>query len=125
MKTKKEIIEETVAYYSENINRRAFSLNGGCSYIDKKGRMCAVGRCAVAPKDLEVLSIRNKFGGVINLFSHRKIDPYLKKEYQGHDLEFWDAIQTLHDISSHWSKTGLSKSGEKYVERIITQFANQ
>lgn len=42
MKTKLEIIEETVQYYSEDVTRRASDSSGVCEYYTFDGRMCAV-----------------------------------------------------------------------------------
>lgn len=46
-----EIINETVAYYSEDTSRRGITYTGfgdlKCVYITAGGQMCAVGRCLI------------------------------------------------------------------------------
>ena len=48
---KLEILEETIAYYSEDPNRRSISEDGdGCYYLHpENGNRCAVGRCLTRP----------------------------------------------------------------------------
>ena len=45
MKTKLEIIEETVEYYTTERNSRAVDDNEDCVYNATDGSHCAVGRC--------------------------------------------------------------------------------
>lgn len=111
MKTKLEIINETVEYYSEDVSRRATNDKGRCEYYIN-GKMCAFGRCMINPQfkyvsDDPTLGIKNV-----------DQDPLLKKEYRGHENEFWVDLQNLHDNQYHWDKGGLTEFGQKYVEKL-------
>ncbi len=106
-KTKREIIEETVAAY--NYNSRAISNMGHCVIQTNDGRKCAVGRCMT---DAAALALINTTG------PEHDFDEYLKPEYHGHNWKFWRDLQTLHDDPIHWLPTGISGSGEEFVNAL-------
>lgn len=118
MKTKLEIIEETVAYYSEDVRRRAAKGGSDCQYYDNEtGAMCAVGRCMTNPKEYA--------GVVINAEDLIAENPQvLKAEYQGHEAEFWEDIQHLHDSHWYWSDEGITERGLRRVEQTKERWAN-
>ena len=108
MKTKTEIIDETVAYYSEDPpGRRGVSLYGFCVFLTSDGKMCAVGRCMIAPE----------VNGVI-VDDRERLDNRLKPEYRGHDKEFWRSLQIFHDDFWSWNEEGLTKDGFTNLERL-------
>lgn len=116
MKTRKEIIDETVAYYSEDTSRRAMNVNGYCEYETSDGRMCAVGRCMKKkvrtdlPENCDIQSIRDTY--------YCALDKAFKKPYRGHSLDFWMDLQALHDYSDYWNKKGLTRKGKIEVQRL-------
>lgn len=88
--TKQEIIEETVEYYKNN--PFGYNLNTGkCVYRGPEGQMCAVGRCLVHPE-----LYGNEDISAHSLLVHNT-DNSLKEEYQGHQPEFWNRLQSFHD----------------------------
>lgn len=112
MKTKLEIIDETINYF--NLGNRAVDAGGACKYVTRQGRNCAVGRCMVAPDPYmwgcaRLISIN---GIRVNLEST------LKPEYQGHSVKFWVDLQALHDNRSYWNEAGLSNYGVVEVEKL-------
>lgn len=111
MKTKTEIINETVLYYSEDVNRRSISEQGGCSYLNHEGKMCAVGRC-FTEEGLE------KYGNASNFFGLNMIDSF-KEEYKVYDTGFWEDLQKLHDYSGNWTSVGLSNKGRESVNYLL------
>lgn len=113
MKTAREIIEETAAFYtSEN---RAKPDNGRrCQYLTKDGRMCAVGRCLTDPARIE--------GNYIFLQSIPNLDDELKPEYRGHPINFWQDLQRLHDYTFNWNNEGLSNDGESVRNRLLEKW---
>lgn len=116
--TKHQIIDETVAYYSEDIGRRAVNEVGGCVYFHgKTGNMCAVGRCANEPKYLNPDLF---FTSLSDTLSDEEI---FKTEYQGHEPEFWAELQKLHDNKRYWNDGGLTEYGQKTVQRLKERFA--
>ena len=118
-KTKLEIINETVDFYSQDVSRRAI-LNGSYAYLTKDGKMCAVGRCMKRPR------LRTSKSRIFNYAKalctedgiNQDLEPLLKKAYLGHDILFWKELQRLHDVSSHWCDTGLTEFGKRYVENM-------
>ena len=117
MKSKKEIIEETVAYIQAN--GRAVELYVGttrttCKYLTKDNKMCAVGRCLIDPESAPT-------GTVVRFFP--RLDSLLKPEYRGHPLVFWTDLQRLHDTTAHWDvcdgETRLSEEGKKWVDSCL------
>lgn len=116
-KTKLEIINETVAYYSEDPRRRAFS-GMSCRYITRDGKMCAFGRCEVDPNINEEADVRGRFRDRFEL-----MDVALKIEYRGHQISFWEDIQRLHDNKSHWNESGLSDSGMIHVQILKEKYS--
>lgn len=94
MKTKTKIINETVAYYSEDTSRRAVAL-GACFYYGNGGRMCAVGRCLIDPKAIQKLIKEKGYGDtdIVTLASVTDFQSSLKEEYRGHDVNFWESLQ--------------------------------
>lgn len=106
--TKHEIIDETVAYYSEDPKRRAFNGSDCMYFIPESGNMCAVGRCLKNPSDL--------IGKTINADDLLEgNDSLLKLEYQGHDARFWQDLQWLHDRKEFWCESGLTVAGKNEV----------
>ena len=92
MKTYLDVIEETVAYYSEDVSRRSVTVGGGCLYNSENGNQCAFQRCCYPIReDLEDRSAKD----VIQVFGY----DILKPEYQHlTDSEFWIVLQHLHDM---------------------------
>lgn len=94
--TKQEIIEETVEYYKNNpfgydLNRDGIS-EGGCVYYGPNKQMCAVGRCLIDPTNTNII-----FGSVTSIGRNNNLDDLLKEQYRGHDLSFWQELQSFHD----------------------------
>lgn len=129
MKTKEEIIDETVAYYSEDPSRRAVrydevrGLQMGCFYLTPDGRKCAVGR-ALKPQEIGVLRRYDVEGDNINIVdgilddNDILLDDLFLEEYQGHEVDFWIDLQDLHDVEEHWNKRGLTDFGKATLARM-------
>jgi hypothetical protein len=105
MKTKIEIIDETVAFYEADPSRRAHSLPGGCTYRDfATGNKCAVGRC-LTPEGIAL--IEDVGGNNMNMTELRdefdiNFEDHLEEEYQGHPITFWEDLQNFHDLQGYW-----------------------
>lgn len=125
MKTKIQIIDETVKYYSTH--ERGIKPNGNCEYITPEGNMCAVGRCLLK-KELPRI-IKTNIGPVSDLYDNYENDPPFKKNYQGHEEYFWSRLQTLHDYKDYWvrNKKGgwdLTEDGKNALAAIKKYYAN-
>jgi microsomal dipeptidase-like Zn-dependent dipeptidase len=133
MKSKLEILEETVAYYSEDVSRRAMYTeiidqedgedieDTQCYYKSPDGKHCAAGRMMTE----EFLNSKYLSEGdsILSLLNRSSI-PVFKPEYQGHDNFFYAALQRLHDSDANWDKNGLTEQGEEVVESIKRQYIN-
>ena len=127
-KTKREIIDETIAYYSEDVSRRAVK-GHRCVYMNFDSphkQMCAVGRCidythekaTMAYKSLDTAS------GLIREFS----DNIFLPEYRGHDRQFWKDLQSFHDNKKNWNNkanVGLSDHGEHELKRLCKKWSDK
>lgn len=127
MKTKTEIINETVEFYSKDpVNNRAFSQKGGYEYINKDNKKCAVGRCIKDSILEEERNTINAQGYVISLDKNYKgLDTILKDEYIGHDVDFWEKLQEIHDSNFNWTPEGLSENGKENVKWLLERYENQ
>lgn len=123
MKTKIEIINETVKFYSEDTSRRAFTSDWGfneeqkgvCCYLTEDGRQCAVGRCLENSAD-----IAN--GGIATVWNTAKFKP----EYEGHDKTFWSDLQNFHDPHIYWNdSSGLTKPGQVHLQKLLEKYEGQ
>lgn len=129
IKTKREIIEETLEYYKNN--PRAIN-NGVCSYYTKESNMCAVGRCLENPKEFEDLineahansdSSGTGIEDALNYFEEKLWD-YFKPEYKINDLNFWRNLQRFHDTSYYWNDEGLTELGINYYQDLLKKYGS-
>lgn len=111
--TKLEIIEETVKYYSEDVNRRAMNKEGGCMYKNNEGEMCAVGRCLIDAEEFA------RFEGWVDALDIEfNLESILKDQYTGHTIDFWKDLQDLHDNPMNWNPDALTKEGRDFVNHL-------
>lgn len=117
--TKCEIIQETVDWYSEDLNRRAIVYDLCFYYSACDNKMCAVGRCLIDPKPL---AHDNK--AIVDLMRCKTVlDEHFKEQYRGHGPEFWLDLQSLHDEIVFWGEdNGLSVIGQKHVNKLMERY---
>ena len=111
MKTYKErlhaLLKDTVDYYLTH--ERGTDQFGECSYLSQAGDMCAAGRLMkkselnhiIADGDNEV-SIRSMLREGNSNYRGPKI---FKKKYQDIHVDFFIALQSLHDDQDMWEAT--------------------
>jgi hypothetical protein len=120
MKTKIEIIDETVAFYGEDINRRSVtkidhSQKERCLYLGPNGKQCAFARVCI-----DTTNFREGDNAASHLDNDQLI---IKPEYRGHDGSFWNEIQRLHDYTDYWSlENELSDMGKEEVKRLKLKY---
>ena len=135
--TKEEIINETVKFYSADTKRRSVNEevgNPGCYYVLEDGRNCAVGRCLTTKiknklKTSHIHFNNSDFQGLIVGMvkcewdnTDENLDKLLKPSYRGHNLKFWEALQSLHDVNKNWNETGLTVDGGHELENIKSKY---
>ena len=132
MKTYSEVIEETVEYYKTNPRALDEALTD-CVYYTKTGAMCAIGRCAKDPQELEQI-----YGGgsietlITEIKTSNKVNrttksilqnEILKAEYRHlDDYIFWHDLQCLHDNKYNWEGDKLSDMGKVFLEEIRKKY---
>ena len=130
-KTKVEILNDTIEYYKTH-DRGVVSKNGvigGCTYDNGEGGQCAVG-CRMTKKAIAHLTKTDNLNQITvsNLSDENdSIDHLLQKKYRGHNLSFWEQLQSLHDSERNWSKTDegweLSMDGEIRYAQFLGEYA--
>lgn len=117
-----EFLEETVKYYSEDINRRCVSAAGRCLYDPTKaGKEHVSEGCAIGRKVSTELQIKlDDIGGISNCDAFE----ILPEELQELGQEFLIQIQDLHDFSKNWNELGLSEKGVEMVNIIKRDFCS-
>lgn len=116
-KTKLEILEETVAYYSEDPSRRSIGYNSECVYYGPDNKRCAYARCWKDGVWHSHLEGRTAASGELP-----EPDDLVKDQYKGHSRDFWLKIQRLHDQSDCWDLTSLSEKGQNHVDSLRLEF---
>jgi hypothetical protein len=120
MKTKLEILNEIVNYYSEDTNRRAVE-GESCVYITPDNRRCAVGMCLTDPTLMTGNKAINDDSFILeeddNEFKPDILDLF-KPEYQIDDVSFWAKLQTLHDTKMYWDDKGLTSEGQMLYNQL-------
>lgn len=114
-----EFLNETVAYYSEDVTRRSKSMTycyydgknaGGCT-----GEGCAIGR-KLTPEKRAYLDKEYPNQSVSSVIDE------LPEYMQDMGVSFLRDIQGLHDNDSFWSEKGLTEGGKLLVESIKKKY---
>ncbi len=125
--TKVEIIQETADFYSADPKRRSLNKKLDCSYNGENGTHCAVGRCLLPIyHDLgdKLPSNDWDFEGLFTANNCENHDEMLQEQYRGHDIFFWNSLQTLHDTQQYWDKVCLTVAGEQYLQNLLDTHKN-
>jgi len=79
--------------------------------------MCAVGRCLIDPSldDIEGNSASNI----------HDLENMLKPQYRGHGCEFWQDLQSWHDMRIYWNTDGLHELGQEYFDKLKEKYADK
>lgn len=129
--TKFEIIDETVEFYKNNPRSLdEFNIHGiktgNCVYLSNEGNKCGFSRCCT---DEGVKILHEKFDINDGTGVQEDFLQFLKPEYQGHNLDFWKDIQSIHDSGGGWEKSGngntLTDYGIKFVNRLKEKYINK
>ena len=120
--TEREIVQETVDFYSQDLGRRSKNQVGYCVYNGLNGTHCAIGRCLLPhyTNQGEALKVGPSVAAN-NLAKALKVltfDELLQEKYRGHQRGFWTDLQRLHDDDSFWNESGLTQNGELYARRL-------
>ena len=123
-KTKVEIINETVEFYSNN--ERAISDIGTCMYKTPNGLRCAHSRCISDEYIDKISKLFNHSTTADGVIHHFNDDIHLIP-YRGNHPNFWIDIQLLHDTCYYWEKNKngkntLTKDGKKFVKELIKKW---
>jgi hypothetical protein len=128
LKTIREIVSETIEYIKST--PKAYDVEKGqCLYtkmVDDKKCHCAVGRCLL--EDFQREDWEHNDSGIQSFtkeYPVMKLNSILKEEYRGHDHQFWEDLQDLHDDvdnlyfeENEQGGRDLTKKGHVYTESI-------
>jgi hypothetical protein len=118
--TAHQIIDETVAFYSEDTSRRSYNSDiNNCLYLGPNGTKCAYSRCwkeGVYSPDME-----QKTPHELSIHGYEP-DSIVQEQYKGHSDEFWFNLQQLHDDTNCWDEKGLTSKGTIFVEKLKSIF---
>lgn len=127
MKTKLEILEEIVNYYSEDTSRRAFE-GVSCMYITPDNRRCAVGMCLTDPNLMkENKAINDEYfmvDGDEDKFKPDILDLF-KPEYRINEVSFWSKLQVFHDNKHNWNNKGLTSEGLMNYNQLKKMYTDE
>lgn len=123
-----ELVDETVAYYSNNPRSLVMPLNGhgsACKYAGPNGERCAAARlCDESVTDLEAMDSQDQPAW---LDVHHMAT--LKPEYAHFTIEQILDVQYLHDRDWYWldpygksGAVGLTVAGKKAVFRMKSRY---
>jgi len=112
-----EIINETVAFYSADTNRRSKSEIGRCLYAGLNGNKCAYSRCWKEGVYDPIFEGK----GVIHT-EMPSPDELVDEKYKGHSVDFWSDLQYLHDFNDNWNVNSLSEEGKLSVKRLLEKY---
>jgi hypothetical protein len=123
-KSKVSIIKETVKYYKTHDRAKR---NGSCVYYDLlTTNRCAVGRCIPLSRVVRFSTTDDSCYGVLGLDN---LEELLGYKYRGHDVDFWDDLQVLHDSDEYWNKYKRGKGhyltslGKDAVKELIEKYS--
>ena len=120
-KTKLQIIDETVRFYSKN--QRCKGESGYCVYWKGPKSQCAVGRALRHPKKYK--DVKGDFLEFLDETGENNQNIF-KPEYRGHEAEFWNSLQYIHDEDCMWEDaklvSKLSKYGKREVEKLKARY---
>lgn len=116
-RTKRQILLETLAYYTSGEHNRGLDAVGACTYLSKAGDKCAVGRCMMSPP-------LNTYLTASELDEHTDdgLDSLLFPEYAGHELLFWADLQMWHDDVDYWDGHDLTDEGQDAFNRLLAKW---
>jgi len=122
--TKHQIIDETVEYYTTH--SRA-TTEYGCEYRTKEGALCAHSRC-LTDEIRNQIRLGSAYGTADDVINDFGGDDVHQEQYRGHDVKFWNDIQSLHDCKRYWVKTEIGNeitaSGIEQVNNLKEIYGN-
>ena len=137
---KEQVVKKVIQHISKNgrsvikipeLDRQIWEKETICAYNNGKGNVCAFAlffHDDVSSEEIERDYSGESAGNLLDKFESIN-EPLLKEEVQhlGHDDDFWDDIQTLHDHEGNWrqewglgwSVSHLTEEGLANVENLI------
>lgn len=108
MKTKEEIVLETLQAYADPANRAVIQKDDRpvCLYRNTSATPpthCAVGRCMTEEALNRASNTIEAFQSLPFQIGFTYHDELLRPEYRGHETDFWITLQKLHDANCYWT----------------------
>ena len=122
-------LNDTIEYYSENINRRCTDEYGNCYYnpasVGKEeiSEGCAIGRHLSKELKEKLDKLFGSEGAIEEVYEDVLVDNEdFPSDLISLGLVFLRDIQLLHDYHTHWKVGGLTELGELRVSLIKNQY---
>lgn len=109
-----EFLEDTLAYYSEDTNRRAATNDQRCFYLTLDGKKCAFGRHILPGKYSASME-----GIDINMIEHASPEPVFPEWMQKLDTNWKSSVQNFHDRNDYWATNKLTEIGERVFADLL------
>lgn len=113
-RTRQELLDNTIKRYAQTPKKRATNYHGGCDYLTKDGRRCAIG---AELTELQAKKLEQK-GGEIGEYGITSLFEYIPKRLKIMGLNFLLDIQGLHDTHEYWDSEGLTEEGQSRINYI-------
>ena len=127
-KKRLEFLEDTIQYYSENVERRC-TLKGRCTYspvnVGKQdvSEGCAIGRHMTPANAVKADLLKSSYEGAVSAqFIATDAPELLPNDMLKLGGNFLRAAQGLHDDDRYWFLGGLTDTGKKQYKWIVTLY---
>ena len=124
--SKLEIQTSLVDFYSADpYTRRCQDDAGTAVYNGRNGKHCAIGQCMTEKYQSKGRGMHYNTGTldeIVEYFEEKTFDDMLQEQFRGHEIDFWEHVQNLHDRDVHWTETGISEAGLNKVKQIHNLF---
>lgn len=124
--SKEEILTSLVSFYSADpIRHRCQDDAGNAVYNGRNGKHCAIGQCLLEDYQKQGRGLHGNSGTFDELMAYQhetNFDDMLQEKYRGHEIDFWEHVQHLHDRDFHWTETGISEDGQIKIKQINNLF---
>lgn len=129
-KTRIEIINEVVEFYTADPKSRRSIINRACLYNGSNGSHCAIGKYLKPELQAQGDKLKGNSEALSDLQDSQnveRLDDLLIEEVRGYEKHFWGDLQSFHDSDPNWDleKNCLTEHGKERVKQLLARYANR